>query len=153
MAWYIGHSLVMRRLSEEVRRRDGEGARPRAHTQAPVPDRRRLYADMAVLFRRDLANVEAGLYPLPEGTTVAVGGTLSVTAAGLGAVDAEGKVVAPVTAKLGDLDAVVETAVLPEGADGVYQLSIKIPEGASGAMPLTVTQKEVVSNAITVSIQ
>jgi hypothetical protein len=30
-----------------------------------VPDRRRLYADMAVLFRQDLANVEAGIYPLP----------------------------------------------------------------------------------------
>jgi ubiquinone/menaquinone biosynthesis C-methylase UbiE len=30
-----------------------------------VPDRNRLYEDMAALFRQDLANVEAGLYPLP----------------------------------------------------------------------------------------
>ena len=65
IAWYVGHSLALRRLSEEVRRRDGKKARPRAHTNAPVPDRRRLYADMAILLQQDLANIEAGLYPLP----------------------------------------------------------------------------------------
>src|SRR6266568_7655830 len=65
IAWYIGHSLALRRLSEEVRRRDGKKARPSAHTNAPVPDRRRLYADMAILLQQDLANIEAGLYPLP----------------------------------------------------------------------------------------
>ena len=64
-AWYVGHSLVMRRLSNSVRERAGESARPRAHTDAPVPERSRLYADMARLFRQDLANVEAGIYPLP----------------------------------------------------------------------------------------
>ena len=64
IAWYVGHSLALRRLSEEVRRRDGKKARPRAHTNAPVPDRRRLYADMAILLQQDLANIEAGLYPL-----------------------------------------------------------------------------------------
>jgi len=65
VAWYVGHGLVLRRLSEEARRRGGEAARPRAGTDAPVPDRGRLYADMARLFLRDLANVEAGIYPLP----------------------------------------------------------------------------------------
>lgn len=65
IAWYLGHGLAMRRLSEEVRRREGVSRRPRAHTEAPVPDRRRLFADMGTLFRRDLANVEAGIYPLP----------------------------------------------------------------------------------------
>jgi ubiquinone/menaquinone biosynthesis C-methylase UbiE len=65
VAWYVGHGLVMKRLSEEARRKAGASARPRAHTDAPVPDRSRLYADMAKLFQRDLANVEAGLYPLP----------------------------------------------------------------------------------------
>src|SRR5262245_6606331 len=65
VAWYIGHGMVMRRLSQAARERAGESRRRRAHTRAPVPDRRRLYADMAVLFRRDLANVEAGIYPLP----------------------------------------------------------------------------------------
>jgi ubiquinone/menaquinone biosynthesis C-methylase UbiE len=65
VAWYVGHGMVMRRLSAAERRRAGGSSSPRARTDAPVPDRRRLYADMAVLFRQDLANVEAGIYPLP----------------------------------------------------------------------------------------
>ena len=65
VAWYVGHGIAMRYLADEVRRREGEHARPRARTDAPVPDRSRLYADMAKLFQQDLANVEAGIYPLP----------------------------------------------------------------------------------------
>jgi len=65
VAWYVGHGVFMRQLSEAARRRAGERARPRAHTDAPVPDRRRLFADMATLFQQDLANVEADIYPLP----------------------------------------------------------------------------------------
>jgi len=65
IAWYVGHSLAVRRLSEAAQRRDSKKARPPAHTDLPVPDRRRLYADMAILFQQDLANVEAGIYPLP----------------------------------------------------------------------------------------
>src|SRR5262249_22523638 len=65
VAWYVRHDFVMRRPAEEARRRAGARARPRAHTDRPVPDRSRLYADMATLFRQDLANVEAGIYPLP----------------------------------------------------------------------------------------
>lgn len=65
VAWYVGHGFAMRYLADEVRRREGDNARPRAKTDAPVPDRSRLYADMAQLFQRDLANVEAGIYPLP----------------------------------------------------------------------------------------
>jgi len=61
VAWYIGHGMVMRRLRQAVRERAGE----QPQTRVSVPDRRRLYADMAVLFRQDLANVEAGIYPLP----------------------------------------------------------------------------------------
>ena len=66
IAWYVGHQALLRRLAEEASRRAGESKRPRAHTDAPVPDRRRLYADMAALFLQDLANVEAGIYPLPQ---------------------------------------------------------------------------------------
>jgi ubiquinone/menaquinone biosynthesis C-methylase UbiE len=65
VAWYVGHGFAMRYLADEVRRREGDRARPRARTDAPVPDRSRLYADMAKLFQQDLANVEAGIYPLP----------------------------------------------------------------------------------------
>src|SRR5438034_1850068 len=66
VAWYLGHGLAMRRLSAQVRR-EGESPRPRPRpgTDRPVPDRRRLFADMAALFLQDLANVEAGIYPLP----------------------------------------------------------------------------------------
>ena len=64
-AWYVGHSVLMRRLTNFARE-TGRSTRPRATTNAPVPDRRRLYADMAELFRQDLANVEAGIYPLPD---------------------------------------------------------------------------------------
>src|ERR1035437_1150663 len=66
IAWYVGHGLIMRRLAEGARRTDRGAARQRSHTNAPVPDRGRLYADMAMLLWQDLANVEAGLYPLPD---------------------------------------------------------------------------------------
>ena len=59
VAWYIGHSVAIGWLSKEARRRDGESTRPRPQTDLAVPDRKRLYADMANLFRLDLANVEA----------------------------------------------------------------------------------------------
>jgi ubiquinone/menaquinone biosynthesis C-methylase UbiE len=65
IAWYVAHSLAVRRLSEQAQRRDGRNARQPAHTNLPVPDRRRLYTDMAILLQQDLANVEAGIYPLP----------------------------------------------------------------------------------------
>src|SRR5262249_41252345 len=65
VAWYIGHGMVMRRLSQAVRERAGASTRPRARTRASVPDRRRLYADMAVLFRQDLTHVQNGIAPLP----------------------------------------------------------------------------------------
>jgi ubiquinone/menaquinone biosynthesis C-methylase UbiE len=65
VAWYVGHSLAVRRLAQAQRRQDGASARPRARTSASVPDRGRLYADMGKLLWQDLANVEAGLYPLP----------------------------------------------------------------------------------------
>jgi ubiquinone/menaquinone biosynthesis C-methylase UbiE len=64
-AWYVGHNVLMRQLSN-LSRRTGRSTRPRATTAGPVPDRRRLYADMATLFQQDLANVEAGIYPLPD---------------------------------------------------------------------------------------
>jgi ubiquinone/menaquinone biosynthesis C-methylase UbiE len=65
VTWYVLHGVVMRRLRETATRRDGASTRPRAHTEAPTPDRRRLYADMAALLQQDLKNVEAGIYPLP----------------------------------------------------------------------------------------
>jgi ubiquinone/menaquinone biosynthesis C-methylase UbiE len=65
VAWYVGHGLALRQLSATAGRQQGTTAPRRAHTDAPVPDRNRIYADMAALFLQDLANVEAGIYPLP----------------------------------------------------------------------------------------
>jgi ubiquinone/menaquinone biosynthesis C-methylase UbiE len=65
LAWYAAHAFAMRRLSAS-QAHSAESKRPRAHTDAPVPDQRRLWADMAALLRRDLANVENGIYPLPS---------------------------------------------------------------------------------------
>jgi ubiquinone/menaquinone biosynthesis C-methylase UbiE len=64
MAWYAGHLYVMRRLADEVRRResnDGQ-SKPRSHSGV----QKRLDADIATLLAQDLANVEAGIYPLPS---------------------------------------------------------------------------------------
>jgi ubiquinone/menaquinone biosynthesis C-methylase UbiE len=65
LAWYVGHNAIMRRLSTAARRNPGARRRPAARTDAPVPGRGRLYRDMAALFQQDLANVEAGIYPVP----------------------------------------------------------------------------------------
>jgi ubiquinone/menaquinone biosynthesis C-methylase UbiE len=65
VAWYVGHGLLMRQLSAAVRQTAAANQRPRRRANGPVPDRWRLYADMATLLRQDLANVEAGIYPLP----------------------------------------------------------------------------------------
>lgn len=63
VAWFVGHGYAMQQLAKEARRRAGEAPPPSG--KAPSISQRRLYADMAELFARDLANVEAGIYPLP----------------------------------------------------------------------------------------
>jgi ubiquinone/menaquinone biosynthesis C-methylase UbiE len=65
IAWYIGHGVAMRRLSTAAREREGGSRRQPARTSKPVPTQRRLFAEMAKLLERDVANVEAGIYPLP----------------------------------------------------------------------------------------
>jgi ubiquinone/menaquinone biosynthesis C-methylase UbiE len=62
-AWYAGHLYVMRRLAEQVRQQEGERARPKPRSDPRLDQR--LEADKAALFEQDLANVEAGIYPLP----------------------------------------------------------------------------------------
>jgi hypothetical protein len=63
MAWYTGHLYLMRLLAEQLRQREGESARPRTGSDPHLD--RRLKADMAALLEQDLANVEAGIYPVP----------------------------------------------------------------------------------------
>lgn len=76
VAWYLGHGIIMRRLSAAARRLDAGTATPRARTDKPVPTQRRLLTDMAALIRRDAANIEAGLYPLPDERPASLGDLL-----------------------------------------------------------------------------
>jgi hypothetical protein len=65
IGWYIGHSLVLRELASGARKSERLSARRDLQAVRSVPNRRRIYADMAKLFMQDLSNVEAGIYPLP----------------------------------------------------------------------------------------
>ena len=62
MAWYAGHLYVMRRLAELAGQHEG-GAPPRPRSDPRLEQR--LNADRASLIEQDLANVHAGVYPLP----------------------------------------------------------------------------------------
>jgi len=66
LAWYAGHDAVLQRLAARARRRPGESARPPVQSSAPVPAQRRIYADVLALLQKDVANIEAGIYPLPN---------------------------------------------------------------------------------------
>jgi ubiquinone/menaquinone biosynthesis C-methylase UbiE len=63
MTWYAGHLYVMRRLAERLRQQQGETARPKPRSDQRIEQR--LNADLAALLEQDLANVEAGIYPVP----------------------------------------------------------------------------------------
>jgi len=65
VAWYVAHGAAMDRLWQQAIREKPSKLRGSASPHARFPDRSRLYADMVRLFRQDLANVEAGIYPLP----------------------------------------------------------------------------------------
>lgn len=64
MAWYSGHLYVMRRLAEQARRRE-DGGRPAQKPRSNPRLDERLEVDRTALFEQDLANVEAGIYPIP----------------------------------------------------------------------------------------
>jgi len=68
VAWYLAHGFAMGRLRQYAEERHPEAARKRskARPTRPTPDRDRLWRDLGQLFARDLANVEAGVYPLPN---------------------------------------------------------------------------------------
>ncbi|HMB46799.1 MAG TPA: class I SAM-dependent methyltransferase [Afifellaceae bacterium] len=69
VAWYAGHGLVMRRMVNRIDAKHDENGTERAQIvppSRPVPSMRRLLSDVAGLLARDLANAEAGFYPLPH---------------------------------------------------------------------------------------
>lgn len=57
VGWYFGHYLAGQRFLQPM---PAPG-----HPVGPTPTRLALMRELAALFRRDMANIEAGLYPLP----------------------------------------------------------------------------------------
>jgi ubiquinone/menaquinone biosynthesis C-methylase UbiE len=64
LAWYSGHLYALQQLAGQARRLDGESVGSTARSDPGLDQR--LNADMAILFKRDLENVLAGLYPVPD---------------------------------------------------------------------------------------
>jgi ubiquinone/menaquinone biosynthesis C-methylase UbiE len=62
-AWYGVHLYIMRQLAERLRQQETNGPTQKLRTNPTLE--RRLDRDMLDLFAQDLANVEAGIYPLP----------------------------------------------------------------------------------------
>jgi ubiquinone/menaquinone biosynthesis C-methylase UbiE len=65
IAWYLAHGYAMGRLRDYAEERK-TGTRPKRKPTRPTPTREQLQRDLAALFVRDLTNVEAGIYPMPD---------------------------------------------------------------------------------------
>src|SRR6185437_10245400 len=63
VAWYAAHFYTLRRLADQVRQQESHGRARRVRSNASLEQR--LNRAMLDLFVQDLANVEAGIYPLP----------------------------------------------------------------------------------------
>ena len=57
-AWFAGHYRLTMRAAPPIRQKPEPAARP--------PDWQAVRADLQALFRRDWANIEAGLYRMPH---------------------------------------------------------------------------------------
>ncbi|NRG19711.1 class I SAM-dependent methyltransferase [Rhizobiales bacterium] len=66
VAWFAAHGEALRRLQKRIRQ-EQPSPPPNITPSKPVPSQRELIGHIIELFRRDLANVEAGIYPLPRG--------------------------------------------------------------------------------------
>ncbi len=77
VAWYAGHGAVMRRIVRRLESAPDAPKRTPVKPSKPVPGMRRLLADVAALLQRDLANAEAGYYPVPENEDGSLAGVLA----------------------------------------------------------------------------
>jgi len=66
MTWYGAQEAAARRVIARLNDKAGDERRQMPKPSGPVPDRRKVLADITGLLRRDLSNVERGLYPLPS---------------------------------------------------------------------------------------
>lgn len=76
VAWFAAHGEIARAITRRISRAARPAAEASAAPQAggrtaggsaAIPDLARLFGQIGRLFARDLANVEAGLYPMPRG--------------------------------------------------------------------------------------
>lgn len=74
LAWYLGQGYAMRQL-----RALAPTSREQPGSSGPGPGRERMLSDVRDLLLRDLANVEAGIYPMPRGEDGSLLGNLSRT--------------------------------------------------------------------------
>jgi ubiquinone/menaquinone biosynthesis C-methylase UbiE len=65
VAWYAAHGAVLRRMVARINAQSSEPRRPIKRPSRPVVPMRRLFAGVAALLARDLANLERGYYPMP----------------------------------------------------------------------------------------
>lgn len=65
VAWYTSQGLAMRRMVERIRKNLPPPKRPFNPPENPIPGLPALLAGIAKLMAQDIANVEAGLYPMP----------------------------------------------------------------------------------------
>jgi len=100
-----------------------------------------------------VAPVDPGLFPPPEAAAPVAGSTLEVEATGLGAVDETGRVLTPVTARFGAMEAEVDSAVAMPDRPGRYRIALRVPGGIAGEQKLTVAQGDSVSNELTLLVQ
>jgi ubiquinone/menaquinone biosynthesis C-methylase UbiE len=64
VAWYMGHNFASQRFRQS-RAENQPAQEKRKKSSGPSLTAEKILADLAGLFRRDLANAEAGIYPLP----------------------------------------------------------------------------------------
>lgn len=76
VGWYGTQSLLATRLVDRIGREIPDEERRKARTERPTPTRARLFQDVQALLARDLANVEAGLYPMPRDERGGIAGAI-----------------------------------------------------------------------------
>jgi ubiquinone/menaquinone biosynthesis C-methylase UbiE len=65
VAWYLGQGMLVRQISRSAAQKAQHSNGRPMRSDVLIPERRPIYDHMAALLREDLANVEAGIYPLP----------------------------------------------------------------------------------------
>jgi uncharacterized protein (TIGR03437 family) len=96
--------------------------------------------------------VDPGLLQPEQELSVGAGGTLTVTATGLGMAGSDGRPAVTLSAQLDDADVPVQSAAVEPDGSGSYTLRITVA-AAAGRRQLTIKANGVASNAVPVTVQ